>query len=382
MPTDVEVPTGASLAETLAWLAHTSCLVTDSQGWVLAASDHRTPPMDASGPGKAISEIFSASARESVAGLLRSEERGVRAATLRCADGEERGFLVFRVAEAGAPLVVWEDAESKQQLLAIEETCRFQSSILSSLSHEFRNPLHAILSAASCLADDVYGELNPQQDECVRDAHEAAKHLLWLSRQILDATKLDAGGAGLERAPVVPHDLIETAVRLVRDGAAKKRIELTTDEPNDVEAAILADGRRLAQVLVNLIGNAVKYTPEGGKVIVGFRADGPDAVFFVSDTGIGIGARITAGSSSRSSAPKGAPRRRTTGRGSASRSPSASSRSTAGKLGFAAPAVRGASSRSACRSSPTSATSSSPRPIPRIRAKSPRSIGERFFDDP
>jgi signal transduction histidine kinase len=291
MPTDVEVPTGASLAETLAWLAHTSCLVTDSQGWVLAASDHRTPPMDASGPGKAISEIFSASARESVAGLLRSEERGVRAATLRCADGEERGFLVFRVAEAGAPLVVWEDAESKQQLLAIEETCRFQSSILSSLSHEFRNPLHAILSAASCLADDVYGELNPQQDECVRDAHEAAKHLLWLSRQILDATKLDAGGAGLERAPVVPHDLIETAVRLVRDGAAKKRIELTTDEPNDVEAAILADGRRLAQVLVNLIGNAVKYTPEGGKVIVGFRADGPDAVFFVSDTGIGIDAK-------------------------------------------------------------------------------------------
>ncbi|HKE01253.1 MAG TPA: HAMP domain-containing sensor histidine kinase [Planctomycetota bacterium] len=160
--------------------------------------------------------------------------------------------------------------------------------MLATLSHEIRNPLHAVLGNASCLLEGAIGPLDARQTVCVEDIREAGKHLLWLSDQTLDVSKIEAKRDALDRAPVDSHDLLDVSVRLVRDRAARKGIAIEVDEPPGVLPTLLGDGRRLEQALVNLLVNAVKYTPAPGRVVAGVRVGGGHAAFFVADNGIGI----------------------------------------------------------------------------------------------
>ncbi|HXH41186.1 MAG TPA: response regulator, partial [Thermoanaerobaculia bacterium] len=162
---------------------------------------------------------------------------------------------------------------------------------LANMSHELRTPLNAILGMSEVLEEGIHGPLNDRQRKSLKTIEESGRHLLDLINDILDLSKIEAGKLELSIAPVGVRALCEAAVRMVREHAAKKRIRLsTTVDPSLV--TLIADDRRLKQILVNLLSNAVKFTPDGGAVglDVSSSAKQNTVSFSVWDTGIGISA--------------------------------------------------------------------------------------------
>lgn len=164
-----------------------------------------------------------------------------------------------------------------------------KSEFLASMSHELRTPLHAILGMSELLLRGIHGQINPGQAECARLIDESGRHLLALINDILDLSKVEAGQITLDVQPVSLKALCDASLRMVRDAARRKKISLDMEVDEQV-VEIMADMRRLKQILVNLLSNAVKFTHDGGKV--GLRVQREEnkthIVFTVWDTGIGI----------------------------------------------------------------------------------------------
>ncbi len=174
----------------------------------------------------------------------------------------------------------------------LARAARLKDEFLACMSHELRTPLTGILAMSESLQEHVYGILNSDQNRAIRDIEECGRHLLSLINDILDVAKIEAGKLELEPDVVRVEQLCQASLRLVKDPAHKKKIavSLAVDEAIEV---LIADVRRLKQILVNLLSNAVKFTPEGGKIgldVVGERASG-QVRFTVWDTGIGIDAQ-------------------------------------------------------------------------------------------
>ncbi|NTU85357.1 MAG: PAS domain S-box protein, partial [Chloroflexales bacterium] len=166
---------------------------------------------------------------------------------------------------------------------------RAKDEFLANMSHELRTPLNAILGRAELLREGIHGPLNAQQDQDLAAIDEAGLHLLSLINDVLDLARIEAGRLTLERAPLQVADLCQAALRMVAQAAVQQQQRLhTTIDPQ--VAMLDADARRLKQILVNLLANAVKFTPPGGEV--GLEVCGnPDeqtVTFTVWDTGIGI----------------------------------------------------------------------------------------------
>ncbi|NTU79543.1 MAG: response regulator [Chloroflexales bacterium] len=193
----------------------------------------------------------------------------------------ERALLAQRVAERTADLSI-ANAE-------LVRAARVKDEFLSTMSHELRTPLNAILGRAELLREQIYGPLMPKQHTAVASIMEAGQHLLTLINDILDLSKVEAGKLTLELAPLEVEAVGHAAVRMVAQMAMSKRINLTSTYDSQVKT-VVADTRRLKQILVNLLANAVKFTPAGGKVGLEIAADpGRQVVTFtVWDTGIGI----------------------------------------------------------------------------------------------
>src|SRR5271157_2027011 len=156
------------------------------------------------------------------------------------------------------------------------------------MSHELRTPLNGILTMSECLQEQVYGILNAGQRRAIQDIKECGQHLLALINDILDVAKIEAGKIELETHPVAVESLCQSSLRLVKDAAHKKKIgvSLAVDETVPV---LIADERRVKQILVNLLSNAVKFTPEAARLglqVVGDRLN-HQLRFSVWDTGIG-----------------------------------------------------------------------------------------------
>jgi PAS domain S-box-containing protein len=181
----------------------------------------------------------------------------------------------------------------QERLLAVNRelaaALRMKDEFLSSMSHELRTPLNAVLGFLQALREEVYGPLAPRLLRAAGFAEEAGKHLLALISDILDLSKVQAGRLALDLAPVPVRALCEASLHLVDKAAEKKRIRLGLEVGPEV-STVVADGRRLKQIVVNLLANAVKFTPEGGHVLLDVRGDaGRDAVrVTVTDDGIGI----------------------------------------------------------------------------------------------
>jgi PAS domain S-box-containing protein len=176
--------------------------------------------------------------------------------------------------------------------VAIEEltrVSRLKDEFLASMSHELRTPLNAILGLSESLQEEVYGSLNQKQRESLETIERSGRHLLELISDILDLAKIGAGELGLEIGPVSVESICQAAFELVSQAAQKKRIEVSLTFDKRV-TMILADQRRLKQILVNLLSNAVKFTSEGGEVGLDVRCDvGRQRVgFTIWDRGIGI----------------------------------------------------------------------------------------------
>ena len=177
-----------------------------------------------------------------------------------------------------------EIADKSRQL---ELASQHKSEFLANMSHELRTPLNAIIGFSEVLSEGMFGEINEKQTEYLKDILESGQHLLSLINDILDLSKIEAGRMELELADFDLPSAIENALILVRERASRRGITLerTIDERLEM---IRADERKVKQVLLNLLSNALKFTPEGGRIDVSARLHDDSAEISVTDTGVGI----------------------------------------------------------------------------------------------
>jgi signal transduction histidine kinase len=175
--------------------------------------------------------------------------------------------------------------EDKSQQL--EKASRHKSEFLANMSHELRTPLNAIIGFSEVLSERMFGEINDKQAEYLSDILESGRHLLSLINDILDLSKIEAGRMELEPTDFHLPGAIENTLTLVRERAHRYGITLerTVD---DRLGMIRADERKLKQVLLNLLSNALKFTPQGGRIDVRAAAHGAFVEISVTDTGVGI----------------------------------------------------------------------------------------------
>ena len=171
---------------------------------------------------------------------------------------------------------------------------RLKDEFLANMSHELRTPLNAILGMAECLQEGIGGQLNERQLKALRTIEQSGTHLLELINEILDLAKIESGRMKLEHTSVDVAYLCQFSLAFVRQRALQKCIQLQLILPSSLPD-IRADERRLRQVLINLLNNAVKFTPEGGRITLkaislpaNEMRDQGRLRLSVMDTGIGI----------------------------------------------------------------------------------------------
>jgi len=169
----------------------------------------------------------------------------------------------------------------------LEAASRHKSEFLANMSHELRTPLNAILGFSEVLAERMFGEVNEKQAEYLQDILSSGRHLLSLINDILDLSKVEAGRLELELGRFHLPTALDNALTLVRERATRHGIRLTQSVDEQV-GDIVADERKVKQILLNFLSNAVKFTPEGGRVGVTATAAEKAITIAVSDTGIGI----------------------------------------------------------------------------------------------
>jgi signal transduction histidine kinase len=182
---------------------------------------------------------------------------------------------------------LFHEIQDKSQQLEIAN--KHKSEFLANMSHELRTPLNAIIGFSEVLLERMFGELNEKQDDYLKDIHSSGRHLLQLINDILDLSKVEAGRMELEASRFRVPESIDNAMTLIRERAQRHGIALGKELDPDVDE-VIADERKFKQILLNLLTNAVKFTPDGGRVDVIARRR-PDALeVSVRDTGIGIAA--------------------------------------------------------------------------------------------
>jgi signal transduction histidine kinase len=169
----------------------------------------------------------------------------------------------------------------------LEAASRHKSEFLANMSHELRTPLNAILGFSEVLAERMFGEVNEKQAEYLQDILSSGRHLLSLINDILDLAKVEAGRLELELGRFHLPTALDNALTLVQERATRHGIRLTQTVDQRV-GDIVADERKVKQILLNLLSNAVKFTPEGGRVGVTVTAADGVVTIAVSDTGVGI----------------------------------------------------------------------------------------------
>lgn len=205
---------------------------------------------------------------------------------LRGPEGETAGvtFLAVDVSERKAA-----ESALRHAYMHAEEAVRTRGRYLATLGHELKTPLHSIVGFSEFLAQETLGPLgDATYRDYAQDIVAAGRHLLELVTDILDMARLEAGRLPLDEEPL---DLVRTAADVVRMLAlpARRKGVAVTVETAPTMPQIVADVRRVRQMLVNLLGNAVKFTPEGGHVAMRIRqAANGDAVLEVQDDGPGI----------------------------------------------------------------------------------------------
>ncbi len=180
------------------------------------------------------------------------------------------------------------NAELERQSRRVEEANRLKSEFLANMSHELRTPLNAITGFSELMIDGKVGPISSEQAEFLGDILSSSEHLLALINDVLDLAKVEAGRMEFHAEPVSLKKLTREVTETLRTIAAGKRIAITADVVAEVDQ-VMTDPAKLKQVLYNYLSNALKFTPEGGTVIVRTSAETSSSFRIeVEDSGIGI----------------------------------------------------------------------------------------------
>lgn len=216
-------------------------------------------------------------------------------------DGSEFWSEVAAVAmewegERGAIVIVRDITSQKEAEAILSEAKnaadlanRTKSEFLANMSHELRTPLNAIIGFSDIIGGEALGPVgNPKYLEYVKDIKSSGTHLLELINDILDLSKIEAGKHELHEQEINVHDLLRSCFVLVNERALNQGVEIDC-EIQDHAPSLFADVRNLKQIFLNVLTNAIKFTPQGGKIAVTVWSNPEDGyVFRFADTGIGI----------------------------------------------------------------------------------------------
>ena len=177
----------------------------------------------------------------------------------------------------------------EQEKIRAEEANQSKTDFLASMSHELRTPLNAINGFSDIMKKEMFGPLgDPRYKEYISDILFSGQHLLTLINDILDMSKIEAGKMTLNTEVVFMHEMVAQVGRIIRGRAeeAQLNLDIATEEVHEIEA----DPRAVKQILINLLTNAIKFTPEGGTVRVEIVEKKTGLIIKVHDSGIGISA--------------------------------------------------------------------------------------------
>lgn len=171
--------------------------------------------------------------------------------------------------------------------LALEELNRHKTKFLTNMSHELRTPLNAILGFTQLLDKQYYGKLNEKQLEYIVLISHSGVHLLNLVNDLLDISKIDSGTMCLDLGCFCPEECIRSVINVYKCQFAEKCVDLEYCNQSTIKK-IRADERKCKQILLNLLSNALKFTPENGKVKVESKLINNNLVIYVIDNGVGV----------------------------------------------------------------------------------------------
>ncbi|HEV8680853.1 MAG TPA: response regulator [Stellaceae bacterium] len=173
---------------------------------------------------------------------------------------------------------------------AAEAANRAKSEFLANMSHELRTPLNAIIGFSGMMSDRLFGPLNDRYGEYADIIGDSGRHLLAIITDILDLTKADANRLELAEETVELTRIVELSSRIIREMARKAEIDYVSEVEEDLPQ-LISDAAKLTQIIVNLLTNAIKFTPPGGRVRLKIaQEDRGGLTFWVEDTGIGMSA--------------------------------------------------------------------------------------------
>jgi signal transduction histidine kinase len=242
-----------------------------------------------------------------IAEAIGDEEKWIaeRCAQFAEADGEWRELAIgsrsLRISESrlknGGVVLMHNDVtdwvDTEKELLQAKDTAeladRAKSEFLANMSHELRTPLNAVIGFSEVLRDELFGPLgDPQYYDFVNDIHDSGEHLLELIDDILDSSKMEVGQRELDAKPMDISRTIIAAVRMVNQRAERAEVAVRVETAEGIPP-FNGEERGIKQILLNLLTNAIKFTPENGEISVSTQmsADG-GLVITISDNGIGM----------------------------------------------------------------------------------------------
>ena len=247
--------------------------------------------------GGMMTELAAAGFRQQVASAIAEARRSGAGEAAFAPAGAADGWMVLDVRRRGARMVAGlrdaraahtREIEMEQARNDAEAQNAGKSRFLANMSHELRTPLNAIMGFSDIMRQRLFGPISDRYAEYADLIHESGGHLLDIINDVLDMSKIEAERFELALEPFDAKEAVSGVLRLMRGQAERAGVQLRGVLPRE-PLEVVADRRALKQIVLNLISNALKFTPRGGSVTVSLLSDGRNLELVVADTGVGIG---------------------------------------------------------------------------------------------